>query len=945
MKVKLFTLVTAFLIITQFVNATTYYVRSSGGLDTNSGLSSTSAFQTLTKVFSLTLADGDTIDISGTFDYYVSKVITKSITIQGTDKSTAIIQGLAGSATRCFGIGDGTLTPSVTIENITFQNFDNYTAAGSQVGGAINVFAGASLICKNVNFINNRSYIGGAVNIVSGVANFEDCYFYNNRTTRAGGNNADGGAINVSIASGNISLTINRCLFEGNTTQNIASVLRFTSSTTGSTTLLVQNSTFVNNAVVSPSASTTAGCLYLDVSSANASTKLINNTIAYNTSVVASARAGISIAGVDDKIVLINNILYSNINGSSANVSISASKKMKECRNNITNQAYSFDANTMTSMAFNNTSSVSALNLDLAVSLADNGGATKSLTIGANSVAKNMGYATGVPTVDQRNFTRIGTTDVGAYEYVTFYRSKVSGNWGDIASWQSSLNNSTWADASVAPTSTDGSVNIQNGHEVAVAANAASSAITINSGGKLTLNDTKTLTVTGNFAIQSDATNGTGTFVDKNTSNGLTVNGTTAVQQYVTSSQVGVNGRNWYISSPLSAAMSDTISTATGNGLVYYNVGAANWDNAATTMDVMKGYIAKSPVQNTTITFTGGNLNTGLQSVNDLPLGFNLVGNPYASYVNWTDATKINIANSIWYRSKKSGSYNFHTYNVTGGIGVNDGTDIIPPMQSFWIKTTNATNSLGFTNAMRSHQDQSVVANRLMAPKVNTQRLLRLQVSNGINRDEAVVYFNENAQNSLDDFDTQKMVNNILEVPEIFTMIDADKLVINGMTEVKYNTEIPLGFSTLQTNNFSIKASDFKNFDTTTKIILKDNQTNTEQDLTDGLAYPFTSEPTTTTSRFSLIFKSNSVTTEVDNNENTNVFSVCKTVNGQISVISSNEITGQTTATVYNVSGQKLESKSIVSTKTLFSKTYISGIYLVSVIANGNTTTQKVVLN
>lgn len=410
-----------FLFATFFqVFSATYYVRSTDGLDTNDGLSSTSAFQTLTKVFSLTLADGDVINISGTFDYYVSKTLTKSITIQGTDKSTSIIRGLAGAKKRCFGIGDGTYVPSVVIENVTFQDFDYFDDTASTTGGALNVAAGSALTCRNVNFLNNQAYIGGAVSIVSGTATFEDCYFYNNKTKRrTGGTNSDGGVINVSIANtslADISLTINRCLFENNSTENLGSVLRFSSATTGSTTLLIQNSTFKGNTVKLPTTTAISGCLYLDISSAIADAKIINNTIAYNTNEVASARAGISIAGADDKIVLLNNILYSNTNASSVNISISGSKKMKESRNNITNQAYDFTLNTMTDMSFSNVSSVTETDMGLAASLANNGGATKTLAISGTSVAINGGYSTGAPAVDQRNITRIGTPDVGAFE-------------------------------------------------------------------------------------------------------------------------------------------------------------------------------------------------------------------------------------------------------------------------------------------------------------------------------------------------------------------------------------------------------------------------------------------------------------------------------------------------------------------------------------------------
>ena len=94
-----------------------------------------------------------------------------------------------------------------------------------------------------------------------------------------------------------------------------------------------------------------------------------------------------------------------------------------------------------------------------------------------------------------------------------------------------------------------------------------------------------------------------------------------------------------------------------------------------------------------------------------------------------------------------------------------------------------------------------------------------------------------------------------------------------------------------------------------------------------------------------MIFKSNSITAGINNKECAIVFSVYKNLNGQISVNCPNGITGQATATVYSVAGQKLESKSIVSAKTLFRETYNSGVYLVSIISNGNSTTQKVIIN
>lgn len=522
-----------------------------------------------------------------------------------------------------------------------------------------------------------------------------------------------------------------------------------------------------------------------------------------------------------------------------------------------------------------------------------------------------------------------------------YFRTQKSGNWNSVDIWESSFNNLSWIAATSVPTSAAASINILNSHSIVIEANQSIANLTLNTGSVLSVNPNKQLTINSTFInngtlnLLSDAS-GTATILTPASIGG---SGITNVEQYLTSLTTGVLGRNWYISSPLTAATSSTITASTGNGLVYYD-GTTNWPDAGTTMEVMKGYIAKSPAQNTTINFTGGSLNTGSKSVSDLPVGFNLVGNPYPSHVNWTDAVKMGISTSIWYRSKSTGSYLFQTYNVAGeGISVNGGTNIISPMQAFWIKVTDATNTLGFSNAMRSHQDQSVETNRLKVPKASTQKLLRLQVSNGTNKDEAVVYFQPNAQNSVDEFDSQKMFNNITDVPEIYTQIETEKLVINGMSEIQYDTEIPVGFSTLQANSFSIKLSELNNFDSNTIVVLKDNNLKIEQDLTVGTAYHFESGVTNTSNRFSLIFRTPDNVTGVDKTTQLNAQIFVNTKN-QIIIIAPEKCR----YIVYNALGQNQLDGILKSTRESIDKRLNSGIYFVELSTANRRKITKVIV-
>ena len=115
---------------------------------------------------------------------------------------------------------------------------------------------------------------------------------------------------------------------------------------------------------------------------------------------------------------------------------------------------------------------------------------------------------------------------------------------------------------------------------------------------------------------------------------------------------------------------------------------------------------------------------------------------------------------------------------------------------------------------MRSHEPAADGNNnRLKAPATSqvAQQVLRMQVSNGVNSDEAIVLFNPNASNGYDAFDSPKMTNANVAIPEIYTLAGTEPLVINGMNSIKYDTEIPVGFTTGQSNQFTISAIETSN--------------------------------------------------------------------------------------------------------------------------------------
>jgi autotransporter-associated beta strand protein len=510
---------------------------------------------------------------------------------------------------------------------------------------------------------------------------------------------------------------------------------------------------------------------------------------------------------------------------------------------------------------------------------------------------------------------------------------------GEIVPIQTSISSAISSSTLGLKTSTN--LTVASGGALTIDNNSSVNSITVAPGSKLTLGNGNTLTASSGITLQSDAT-GTATFVDTNNSSPQATTGT--VQQYLT------DQRNWYTTSPISAGTAAGLNL--GTSVQTYSESAKSW-TILTGSDALvagKGYVSVATTgtgTTGTVSFNG-TLNTGTITVpvtrteSGSSRGFNLVANPYPSYLDWSlvtsDGSNANIGSTMWFRTKNTlGAYTFATHNGTSGETVTGTanttiTKFIPPLQAFWIRVntnvgqTTYSTSISFKNGMRAHRDNN--GNKLKAPKMDERKRLRLQVSNGAIADETLLYFDANAQDSFDNYDSPKMFNNTTSVPEIYTQVSAEKLVINGLNEVKYNTEIPLGFATAQANDFSIKTTEYNNFEAGTKVILKDKlNPSTEFELSEGAVYNFSSQVTTpTTDRFSLLFRAPGVTTEIDNATKLDV-QVFVNANNQITIIAPEK----TAYSIYNGVGQLIENGILNSKlKTIYCK-LTQGVYVVKV--------------
>ena len=267
-----------------------------------------------------------------------------------------------------------------------------------------------------------------------------------------------------------------------------------------------------------------------------------------------------------------------------------------------------------------------------------------------------------------------------------------------------------------------------------------------------------------------------------------------------------------------------------------------------------KGYDFWDNTDNT-VTFSG-TFNTS-DVIMSLPYGgtpslngFNLLGNPFSSGLDWDD-----IVDGVYspYPSNTSKGLYFTRDNAQcsyiSGVGVpGDVTGIIPPMQGFFTKTYSTGNSITLPAAARTNTGiHARYKGKSLIP------LVRLQLADETeDYDETVVRFDISAKSTLDnDFDAVKMLTSTTK-NLIYTSLNGTDYAINGQPFPELSVEIPVVINITASGNYKISSTQLQGlYDY--NVTLLDNDTGFPADLNSNPVVTFSSSAGTFTGRFSLI--------------------------------------------------------------------------------------------
>ncbi|MDD3876994.1 MAG: T9SS type A sorting domain-containing protein [Bacteroidales bacterium] len=444
----------------------------------------------------------------------------------------------------------------------------------------------------------------------------------------------------------------------------------------------------------------------------------------------------------------------------------------------------------------------------------------------------------------------------------------------------------------------------------------------------------QTLDVNNNFTIMSNA-NGTGTFIDFGT---LNVAGNTIVQKYFAdNTQTG-----WYFSSPSTYAQS--ILFENFDGLYEFNPNTAVWDPTAQgNLTPMRGYVTKNEGEDLKVEFWGS-LNTGHIENNALirtgfnsgNYGWNLVGNPYPSTIDWdapVGIDKDNLMDATYIR-KADGTI----ASYINQAGTNQGSRYIPPMQAFWVQvygdagTPTGNGYLHLENTARV----SVPTNMMKAAQNNDE--LKLIIERENYTDESIIRFIDGASDVLDrNFDASKMFAEIEEYPQIYSSDAQNDYVINSYPQLIENKSVNIGFTTSFDGDHTISANNINSFNSNVSLHLEDLQTNTLIDLKNQNSYTFNTSKGTHNNRFIVHF---TLTPTSIGNELENAISVFANENN---IYISNSLNENFSVTIYNLLGQEVVSEQINGGGLhKISTNLISGQYIVRITGINKSISEKV---
>ena len=457
--------------------------------------------------------------------------------------------------------------------------------------------------------------------------------------------------------------------------------------------------------------------------------------------------------------------------------------------------------------------------------------------------------------------------------------------------------------------------------------------------GNLTNQASGTIDLDGYLTAQGNLVNNATFNINSGASfiNNGTVSGTTTVKRSLSANQAH------YISSPISGG---EVNDFAGGFVFQYSEQNSDWTSLETgSLEVMKAYSVEFLTEKT-VNFSG-NLNSGTQQINltNDASGWNLVGNPYTSALNWDNAgwTKTDIDATFYLWNGTNYSYYGTADHAGNSLFINNATEYIPAMQGFFVKVkTGVTNGeLSVTNQARVHNAEEFY--KKTENKTDFQHI-RLVAKGNNYEDETLIAFFAQADNEFNSkHDAYKLFTTHPEVPQIYTTTNkGTELAINSLPECNEELVLNCNFTAGENGNYSISVREL-NLENISKIYLEDKNLSKFSELAINDEYTFDYLISDDSDRFKIHFTQSALGVEENSNieSNITIFAIAKEVHIQSVAIENSK----SVFSVFDLSGKLLMQKNLLlGYQNTVKLENLQGTYLVKLLVDGKEITKKVFL-
>ena len=416
---------------------------------------------------------------------------------------------------------------------------------------------------------------------------------------------------------------------------------------------------------------------------------------------------------------------------------------------------------------------------------------------------------------------------------------------------------------------------------------------------------------------------------------------------------------NWYlISSPVEGQDIDTFVAAEGlaSGTNGSNLGLSDYNNATPGWTYYQsgasgtGSFASGKGKSIKLASTGDVSFTGTINTLDVTVamtsnsnGFNLLGNPYPSYVAGNENADgsnniltINSANltenTLWFWNQSTGSYNQINQASTAFQ--------IAPAQGFFVSATGNVN-LSITEAMQSHQGTDSFQ------RLTTRPEIVLTLSNGTAIRNAEIYYIEGTTTGWDNGYDSSIFGGVANEFAIYTHAVANgngrNLGIQSLPPNNYeNMIIPVGIYAEAGTAITIDATT-NNFPEGINIYLEDKQDNSFTLLEADSNFSFTPENNLSGIGRFYLHTTSGVLSANDFATNTNI-SIYTSSKDNLRIAGVQN--GTATVRLYNILGKEMLKSSFVGSgvNDINLNAFPVGIYIVKLTTENGTLNRKIII-